>query len=235
MSPPPTRSGQESDPERAAPAADVPTTGRRRRSGDVARWNHNLHYHPLVLAAVPPHARTALDVGTGDGLLAADLHRRVPHVVGLDLDADVLGRARAAVPTVAWVRGDVRAAPFPAASFDVVASVATLHHLPDLADGLRRLSALVAPGGALVAVGLARSTGLRDVPWEVAGVVQHQVLRRTRGYWEHTAPTAWPPPHTYDEVRATAREVLPGVRWRRLPLWRYALVWRRPAGDTAPG
>ena len=43
------------------------------------RWNHNLHYHRLVLDAVPAHARTALDVGTGDGLLAADLRRRVPH------------------------------------------------------------------------------------------------------------------------------------------------------------
>lgn len=31
-------------------------------------------------------------------------------------------------------------APFPPASFDVVASVATLHDLPDLADGLRAMA-----------------------------------------------------------------------------------------------
>lgn len=197
-------------------------------SDAAGRWNHNLHYHPLVLAAVPPHARTALDVGTGDGLLAADLRARVPHVVGIDTDADVLARARAAGDDIAWVQGDVLSAPFPPGSFDVVASVAVLHHLPDLADGLRRSAALVAPGGVLVAVGLARSAGWRDAPWEVAGVVQHQVLRRTRTYWEHTAPTVWPPPHTYAQVRDVAREVLPGARWRRLPLWRYALVWSRP-------
>ncbi|UZN03632.1 class I SAM-dependent methyltransferase [Cellulomonas sp. S1-8] len=200
--------------------------------GTAPRWNHNLHYHPLVLAAVPSHARTALDVGTGDGLLAADLRRRVPHVVGIDVDADVLTRAQENDPHVAWVRGDVMAAPFAPASFDVVASIATLHHLPDTAEGLRRLADLTAPGGTLVVIGLARSTGPRDIPWEVAGVVQHQVLSRTRNYWEHTAPTSWQRPHTYTEVRAAAREVLPGVRWRRLPLWRYALVWSRGAEPT---
>lgn len=197
-------------------------------SAHQGRWNHNIHYHPLILEAVPAHARTALDVGTGDGLLAVDLRERVPHVVGIDTDADVLTRARAAGDDIAWVRGDATQAPFPLASFDVVASVATLHHLPDLADGLRRLSALVAPGGVLAAVGMARASGWRDVPWEVAGLVQHQVLRRRRTYWEHTAPTLWPCPQTYDEVRDVARQVLPGVRWRRLPLWRYALTWTAP-------
>lgn len=197
-------------------------------SAHQGRWNHNIHYHPLILEAVPAHARTALDVGTGDGLLAVDLRERVPHVVGIDTDADVLTRARAAGDDIAWVRGDATQAPFPLASFDVVASLATLHHLPDLADGLRRLSALVAPGGVLAAVGMARASGWRDVPWEVAGLVQHQVLRRRRTYWEHTAPTLWPCPQTYDEVRDVARQVLPGVRWRRLPLWRYALTWTAP-------
>ncbi|OSY35896.1 hypothetical protein [Pseudonocardia autotrophica] len=44
------------------------------------RWNHNIHYHRLVLNAVPEGSHTALDVGTGTGtgLLAADLRRRVP-------------------------------------------------------------------------------------------------------------------------------------------------------------
>jgi len=36
-------------------------------------WNHNVHYQPVILNAVPPGCRTALDVGCGDGLLAARL------------------------------------------------------------------------------------------------------------------------------------------------------------------
>lgn len=195
-----------------------------------ARWNHNLHYHRVVLDAVPAGARTALDVGTGDGLLARDLHRVVPDVTGIDLDADVLERARTEDPDVTWVHGDVLTHPFPSGSFDVVASVAVLHHFPDAEAALTRLADLTAPGGLLAVVGLARSTTPADYAWELAGIAQHQVLSRRRGYWDHTAPTAWPPPHSYRDVRALARRLLPGVRWRHLPLWRYALLWRKPQG-----
>lgn len=34
-------------------------------------------------------------------------------------------------------------------------------------------------------------------------------------------------PHTYDEVRQIAAETLPGMQCRRLPLWRYAITWRK--------
>ncbi|MBO3095355.1 hypothetical protein [Cellulomonas dongxiuzhuiae] len=43
-----------------------------------------------------------------------------------------------------------------------------------------------------------------------------------------TPPTVRPCPHTYAEVREIMHGVLPGARWRRLPLWRYALVWQHP-------
>ena len=51
------------------------------------RWNHNLHYHRVILAAVPDGARRSLDVGCGVGMLARDLRRVVPHVKGIDHDA----------------------------------------------------------------------------------------------------------------------------------------------------
>jgi hypothetical protein len=39
----------------------------------------------------------------------------------------------------------------------------------------------------------------------------------------------WPPRETFKETHRRARGLLPGVRYRRLLLWRYSLVWTKPA------
>jgi 2-polyprenyl-3-methyl-5-hydroxy-6-metoxy-1,4-benzoquinol methylase len=198
-------------------------------SGGVhQRWNHNIHYHRLVLGAVPVGARSALDVGTGNGLLAADLRKLVPEVTGIDIDEDVLESAKLEDATVQWIHGDVMSHPFRPGSFDVVASVATVHHLADLAQTLRRFADLTAPGGVVAVVGIGRTSRGRDVLLHLAGLAQHTYLRWRRGLWEHSAPLVWPPPHTYAEARRTARAVLPGCRWKQLPMWRYALLWNKP-------
>ncbi len=191
-------------------------------------WNHNTHFHDLVLRAVPRGARTALDVGTGNGLLARDLADAGLAVTAIDLDETVLDAARTehADAAIHWVCGDVMVADL-GQQFDVVASVATVHHLPDLALALSRLADLTAPGGTLVVVGLARSTRLRDRLLDLVGVVQHRWYSWRRGYWEHSAPTCWPPPHSYSEVQRTAWAVLMGSRYRRHPLWRYSVTWHR--------
>jgi SAM-dependent methyltransferase len=126
------------------------------------------------------------------------------------------------------VHGDVLAHPFAPASFDLVASVAVLHHM-DTAAALRRMRELLRPGGVLVVIGLPRARLPRDLPYEVAGALVHRWHRRRRGFWEHSAPTVWPPPDTYADVRRAAERELPGVRLRRRALWRYSLVWRKPA------
>ncbi|RPA57792.1 class I SAM-dependent methyltransferase [Gordonia oryzae] len=191
------------------------------------RWNHNIHYHQVILDALPAHARTALDVGTGDGLLAVELSERLDDVSAIDADAAVLNRAGGEAEGVEWIRGDVMSCPF-GRTFDVVASVATLHQLPDLRAGLLRLADLTAPGGVVAVVGLAYSARPTDYVLDLVGMLQHRWLSWRFGYWEHSAPIVWPPPHSYSEVRRCAREQLPAVQFRRLAMFRYALVWPKP-------
>jgi SAM-dependent methyltransferase len=197
------------------------------------RWNHNLHYHPLVLAAAPPRCARALDVGCGEGVLARELRSVSERVVGIDLDAPSIESARAqGGEGVEYVRGDFLAHPFEPASFDLVASVAALHHM-DAETALTRMADLLRPGGTLVVVGLARSGRPGDFALDVAGAVATRVHTHVLGkrYWEHDAPKLWPPPLSYAEVRRTAARLLPGVEYRRHVLWRYSLVWRRPGGQ----
>jgi hypothetical protein len=67
------------------------------------------------------------------------------------------------------------------------------------------------------------------VPFEIAAVLGNALHRMTKGYWEQMAPTVWPPPLTYAQMRRVADRVLPGVRFRRHLLWRYSLTWTKPA------
>ncbi|KAA9378127.1 class I SAM-dependent methyltransferase [Microbispora cellulosiformans] len=191
------------------------------------RWNHNIHYHPRILRAVPDGAKRALDVGCGEGMLARELRRTVPRVVGIDLDAPSIEQAREQPGDVDYILGDFLTHPFAPASFDVVVSVATLHHM-DAATGLARMRDLLRPGGVLAVVGLARSTLPGDLPHDLAGTVLGTFLRVTKGHWQHPSPTVWPPPVTYPQMRAMAAEILPGSRYRRHPLFRYSIVWCKP-------
>ena len=115
-------------------------------SGPGRRWNHNTHYYPLVLAAVPDGCRRALDVGCGEGMLARELAVRVPQVVGIDKHEPSIALAREQGPAgrVEYVLGDFLEYPFPAASFGLVSCVAALHHL-DPAAALTRMAGLLAP------------------------------------------------------------------------------------------
>ena len=167
-------------------------------------------------------------MGCGEGLLARELRQVVPHVVAIDSDEPVLERARQqdAGSCVEYVTGDFLSYGFAPESFDVIVSVAALHH-KDPAAALPRMRELLRPGGTLAVVGLARSR-VRDLPADAAGVIAHRVLLAARSYQQVNAPTVWPPPQTYAQMRRIAGEVLPRARYRRHLLWRYSLTWAKP-------
>jgi hypothetical protein len=93
---------------------------------------------------------------------------------------------------------------------------------------------LVAPGGVLVVIGLARPDLPKDIPVEVAAQFA-RLVRPEPGKTDGTPrpPIIWPPPERYATMRRLATELLPGVRWHRHLRWRYSLVWARPSIGTA--
>lgn len=214
---------------RAAAASAGASRDTERVIPDAERWNHNIHYHRVIDRAMPAGCRSALDVGCGEGVLTRHLRYRVRHVVGIDMDERSLRLAQQQSPRghVHYVLGDVLTNPFTAGSFHAVTSVATLHHM-DAEAGLKRMAELVAPGGTLTVVGHARSRFPQDLHWELAAVVAHRALALRHRYWEHTAPTVWPPPLTFAQMRTVTAAVLPGAAFRRHALWRYSIDWKKP-------
>ncbi len=194
------------------------------------RWNINVHYHPIVLDAIPGGARTALDVGCGDGLLTFDLAERGLRATGVDPHAATIERARSdprANRDTQFIVGDLFTTPFELGSFDVVASVAMLHHV-DAEAGIRRMRELVRPGGVLALIGFARASTLGDHARAGAGLLLKGWMQVRGRYWEHHAPVVWPPPMTSKEMNALVERELPGAAFRSLLSNRFSALWRRP-------
>ncbi len=90
-----------------------------------------------------------LEVGCGEGELAARLTAAVPGVVAVDQSPRMveLTRARGVDARVA----DVQELPFPDDSFDAVLAAWMLYHVPDLDRGLSEIARVLRPGGHLIA------------------------------------------------------------------------------------
>ncbi len=93
----------------------------------------------------------ALDVGTGVGALALALAPLVREVVAVDIVPELLAEARKRAPAnVELVEADATALPFEPASFDLVGTMRTLHHVlrPELV--LAEISRVARPGATVL-------------------------------------------------------------------------------------
>ena len=116
------------------------------RAADLVRRVHEL---------LPSLAGTerALDVGAGTGALAHALAPHVREVVALEIDEAMAERARVDAPAnVEVVVGDGEHLPFDDFSFDLAATLRTLHHTrrPELL--IAELARVVRRGGLLLVV-----------------------------------------------------------------------------------
>ena len=191
-------------------------------------WNHNLQFHRWLLDRMPVPCERALDVGCGEGPLTPKLASRAAHVVGIDVSPEVIAIARhdAARDNITYLAGDLLTCSLPLQSFDFIAAVAVIHHMPFDA-AMTRFAALLRSGGVLAVVGLARNRSAVDSAFNAMSVPVSRLARLRRGWWD-TAAKEIDPDMTFAEIRNAARSVLPGVEARRRLYFRYTLLWRKP-------
>lgn len=108
-----------------------------------------------LIDRLQPESRV-LDLGCGTGVPTADmLSDAGHHVLGLDVSAGMLERARRAVPAGTFIQRDMREVDGSLGVFDAAAVFHSLSMLPraDILGVLRRVQAVLRPG-APVAVGM---------------------------------------------------------------------------------
>jgi len=205
-------------------------------------WDHNKHYHSYLLKQLRKHLPQgigeALDIGSGTGEFARCLATSAEHVTGVDLSPEMVRVARERsrhYPNIDYMVGDIMQMELSPETYDCVASIATLHHVP-LGPVLEKVKAALKPGGVLLALDLYRNrsgnvadlvAGAIAVPWDVALRVVHGVGLRV----PPEVRQAWDEHGRYDryltisQVRRTCAGILPGAKVTRHLLWRYSVVW----------
>src|SRR5437764_1257647 len=152
---------------------------------DTGGWTQNNHYHNLLLRYVPQPCERALEIGCGTGAFSRRLAQRAPEVVALDLSPEMIRVARShsaaaenlhfhVADFMSW---DTRG------SFDCIATIATLHHLPARA-AFEKLKTHLRPGGVLIVLDLFESerdllttNGILDAALNVSAMAVSGSLR----------------------------------------------------------
>jgi 2-polyprenyl-3-methyl-5-hydroxy-6-metoxy-1,4-benzoquinol methylase len=168
-----------------------------------------------LIAEVPLRAQV-LDIGCGTGTMARELAtKRGARVTAIDLAPREIDVAR--LRTSQTLRVDYHVADIMALTprgFDVAIAVNSLHHLP-LAEIADRMANAVVPGGKVMIADLFSARSVVELPYNALS----RVLRKDDGGLAEVAPLR--------VIRATLREVLPGVVVRRHFGWRYTAVWTK--------
>lgn len=101
-------------------------------------------------------SQRVLDIGCGDGSLVRFFAKNGAHAAGVDINADVLARARAGkrVANEHFTEARGESLPFPDENFDIVVYFNALHHVPVALQGkaLDEAARVLAPGGTLLVI-----------------------------------------------------------------------------------
>jgi ubiquinone/menaquinone biosynthesis C-methylase UbiE len=121
--------------------------------------------------------------------------------------------------------------------FDCVASIAVLHHVA-AEEMLSTMGRLLRAGGTLAILDLCKAEGPKDlfrgmVAMPVSALLrliktgQLRPPRDVRAAWaEHGRNETY---LTFSAVKRICKRMLPGAQVRQHLLWRYSIIWRKPA------
>jgi len=210
--------------------------------GRTVPFDHNDHYHRLLLRQVPRNCGVALDVGCGTGRFARRLVRLGIEVDAVDPSEEAIAEARGLSGRIAGDRSprfqhaNVTEVELPKAHYDFISCLASIHHMPF--DTVAALRDALAPGGVLVILGCYPEKTRPDWAWSLAAVPVNAVARLTVALKDRLRPAAAStgreqvkalvsqPTVPLLQIRREAAVLLPGCSIRRLLFWRYLLVFR---------
>jgi SAM-dependent methyltransferase len=206
---------------------------------DQERWDHNNHYHRFLQNQLPNQRQTALDIGCGTGEFSRLLAKRFTKIVAIDLSATMIEVARqrsSQFSNIDFQVADILQWDFPIEQFDVIVSIATLHHVP-IASLLPNLKAALKPGGKLLILDLLEHESWRDRLSDLLAVPLNWLLQGLKNRYIQQSPEAVAAMRehlrtdqylTLSQARQLYINLLEQSIVRKHLFWRYSVVWEKP-------
>jgi SAM-dependent methyltransferase len=221
----------------------------------------NTYYHDFLLRELPTDRQAALEIGCGKGEFSRRLAETFERVLAIDLSPEMIRLAReqsADFSNIDFQRADVLTCDLPPESFDCIATIATLHHLP-LRELLLKMKTALKPGGTLLVLDLFEPIKWHGHPARDSGPLSAQGRSIREGLWDtflnlvamnlsvslrlihhgrllprREVRAAWTEHARHDvyptmkEIHALSAEIFPGATVKKHLLWRYSIVWQKP-------
>lgn len=110
------------------------------------------HWHRYALAARFVAGKRVLDIASGEGYGSLLLAETAATVLGMDIDAETVAKARRRYirDNLSFAEGSAAVMPLPDASVDVVVSFETLEHHDQHEEMMREIRRVLAPGGLCI-------------------------------------------------------------------------------------
>ena len=204
-----------------------------------AIWNHNNHYHRLILGEIKPNAERIMEVGCGAGEFSRLVSARSNEVVGVDLSEKMLQKARRSPnhsPNISYLKGNYFTHTFPENHFDYIVSISTAHHF-SLPGFIEKAERELKSGGKLIILDLfGEPNALTEKLSDLVAMPVSTILK----FWHNGFIKASPEEHkvweehgktdkylTLDQVRNIAKENILNAKIQRHLFWRYSLIWKK--------
>lgn len=201
-------------------------------------WDHNQQYQEYLIKQIPKGCGRILDVGCGTGELTKKLAAFSEEVIGIDVAENMITEARRR-------NGSKKITYIPASveqylaetgnAFDVIISIAALHHM-DEEKVLEQMKSKLTPNGKILILDIVEDRTHSGIFLSFIAMLLNPIMYLIKeGRLKVTAEekAAWEGHFQYDkylstrEVKAIAQKVLGKANVRRHLFWRYSLIYQK--------
>ena len=197
---------------------------------NLKKWNHNIHYHNMILNNLSNDKCIALDIGSGDGDFAEKLSKYYEKTVCLepDLKSYEYAKNKYSINNKITHENNTLDDYTPNKKFDFITCIASIHHM-DFEKSLIKIKNLLKDNGKLIILGLYKEKFLIDYLYSLIACIPNKVRCMINREDNNSSLKIKlkPANMNYKEIEEISNKILGDCKIRRHFYWRYSIIYKK--------